>query len=89
MLNYAQIENMKHCIGLDARKIKREKYEAFRNHFTTPDNDSSWDALVDLGYAVKTPLLHGVGRNPQMYRLTGEGLGFLSKLLMLKITEID
>ena len=89
MPNHKQIENMKHCIGISAEQIKRRKYEAYRNYFTTPDDDTSWDEIVSLGYAKKAKFERGTGKNPQIYHLTQEGMGFLSRLLIVKITEMD
>jgi len=89
ILNTTQISKMKHCIGFDGKKVKRRKYEAYRNYFTTPNNNPAWDEIVSAGLANKRPFPHGVGDNPQYYSLNENGFKFLSDLLECKITEMD
>jgi hypothetical protein len=79
---------MKHCIGFDGEKIRRRKYEAYRNHYVTPNNHSGWDEIVTAGLANKRSFPNGVGENPQCYSLNEQGLKFLSDLLECKIVEI-
>ena len=82
-----QIENMKHCIGFRGDKVKRKKYVAFRNYYTTSDNDQSWDGLVWLGFATKRAFGSGVGINPKCYCVSQKGIKFLERLLECKIVE--
>lgn len=56
MKNYTiivkQLDYMKHCIGFQPDRVrgrKNRKYEAFRNYFTTSDNDPEWDNLARFG----------------------------------------
>jgi len=84
-----QINNMKHCIGFNGDKVKRRKYVAYRNYYTTSDNSPSWDELVDLELAVKRPLKNGIGGNPQCYFVTKKGIELLERLLECKITEME
>ena len=86
VLNTTQIDLMKHCIGIDYKKIKRRKYEAYRNSFTTPNNNSNWEDIVGKGLADKIPSPLGGGDDPQVYRLNEQGFQFLSDLLECKIT---
>jgi len=82
-----QIENMKHCIGLRGEMVKRRKYIAYRNYYTTADNNPSWDKLVELELATKRKLDNGIGGNPQVYFVTKKGFGLLERLLECKIAE--
>lgn len=84
-----QIENMKHCIGFNPKKVKRGKYSAYRNYYTTADRNQSWDELVDLGFATRREFENGVGDNPQCYFVTRQGMGLLERILECKITEVD
>lgn len=89
ILNTNQVDDMKHCIGFDGKRIRRRKYEAYRNYFTTTNDNSSWDEIVRAGLADKHPFPHGCGENPQCYVLNEQGFEFMSKLLGCKIVEGD
>lgn len=89
VLSTKQVEDMKHCIGFDGKRVQRRKYEAYRNYYTTPNNNSSWDGIVRAGLANSEPFPGGVGDNPQMYSLNEKGFKFLSDLLECKIVEGD
>ena len=84
-----QISNMKHCIGFKGSSVKRRKYVAYRNYYTTPDNDKGWDELVSLELAIKWPFGNGCGKNPQCYCVSKKGIELLERLLECKITETD
>ena len=84
-----QIENMKHCIGFRGDRIKRRKYVAFRNYYTTGDDSESWNKLVELGLATKRKLDHGIGGNSQVYFVSEKGFELLAELLECKIVEDD
>ncbi|WP_018306313.1 hypothetical protein [Desulfitobacterium hafniense] len=84
-----QMDNMKHCIGFDPKRVKRGKYEAYRNRFITSGDDLEWDDLVSRGLAEKKPFKFGCGENPQLYYLSEEGVKFLGDLLGVKITEMN
>ena len=87
VLSTAQIDNMKHCIGFSGDKVKRRKYEAYRNYYTTPNDHTGWDGIVRAGLADKRPFPQGCGDNPQVYSLNENGFKFLSDLLECKIVE--
>lgn len=84
-----QIDYMKHCIGYERKSVKRGKYKAYRNYFTTSNNDPIWDDIFKSGLAVKRSFPNGGGDNPQCYSLNDKGLKFLSDLLGCIITEAD
>lgn len=84
-----QINNMKHCIGFKGESVKRRKYVAYRNYYTTSDSDLSWDNLVCLGLASKRNFPHGVGDNPKCYAVSKSGIELLERLLECKITETE
>ena len=84
-----QIGNMKHAIGFDQRRVKRGKYEAYRNYYTTPAPHAGWEELVEKGYAEKHPFPQGVGENPMMYRVTQKGIETLGGILGIKIVDTD
>ena len=94
MKNYivssSQISHMKHCIGFDKNKVKGTKHrkmEAYRNYYTTSDNDNELDNLVEQGLMVKRDFKNGVGDNPQCYFVSEEGFEFLSDLTEIEIFE--
>jgi len=87
VLSTTQVDDMKHCVGFDGKKVKRRKYEAYRNYYTTSNDHSSWDGIVRAGLADKRPFPQGGGENPQCYSLNEQGFKYLSELLECKITE--
>lgn len=52
-LSLRQIEIMRHAIGLGNEKLKKSRYDAYRNHFVTSKIDEDWEYLVSIGYATK------------------------------------
>ena len=89
-INWAQIEKMKHCIGFSRDRVKRGKYEAYRNRYITPDIDDSWEWLVIQGIADRDRTYpEGSETSHQLYFLTKKGLDLLEHLLEIKITEMD
>jgi hypothetical protein len=87
-----QIDDMKHCIGIDCGNItgtKHRKYSAYRNYFTTSGDDADWDKLVEQGLAVKRDFPHGCGDNPKAYSVSDEGKKFLGEIMQIEITEDD
>lgn len=52
-LSLRQIEKMKHAIGFSREKIKRNRYNAYRNRFVASNSDKDWEELVSIGYAEK------------------------------------
>lgn len=94
MKNYSitsdQISYMKHCIGFDKNEVrgtKNRRMEAYRNYFTTSNDDKELDNLVNQGLMNKKDFPNGCGDNPKVYFVTNEGFEFLSKLTEIKITE--
>jgi len=83
----AQIENMKHCIGFSGDKVKRKKYVAYRNYYTTSGNHAGWDELFRLELALKRPFKNGVGEDPRCYFVSRKGMDLLERILECKITE--
>lgn len=85
-LSLEQIRKMKHAIGMDNSKVVRGEYFAFRNYYTCGDNED-WNEIVGHGLASKR-------RDPfsskdVVYKLTNEGIEYLSKLLGVKITGLE
>lgn len=88
---YEQIDNIKHCIGFHNSKVtgtKHRKMEAYRNYYTTSDNNKDLDNLVDQGLMSRENFNNGVGDNPQCYFVSEEGFNLLSDLTGIKITEM-
>lgn len=52
-LSLRQIEKMKHAIGFSREKIKRNRYEAYRNRYVVSNPDKDWEELVSIGYSEK------------------------------------
>lgn len=80
-----QIENMKHAIGFQRDRVKRGKYIAFRNYYTTNDINLSWENLVEFGYATRRKLNGHVGDNGQVYFVAKKGFELLERLFEVKI----
>jgi len=87
-----QIDCMKHCLGFENRRVtgtKHRKYKAYRNYFTTSNDDIEWDRLVEQGLAAKQDFPNGCGDNPKAYFVSDEGKKFLSDITGVEITEED
>lgn len=85
-----QIGFMKHCIGLENRRVtgtKHRKYTAWRNYFTTSGDVEEWDNLVEQNLAGKRDFPRGCGDNPKMYFVTKEGFEVLGGIMGVEITE--
>lgn len=87
-ITLGQINNMKHCIGFTNKKIKRGKYETYRNYYTTCGDNENWDKLVELGLAGKRNS-RMAGDFTKVYWVTKEGMEFLGELLGCKIGEME
>ena len=83
------IREMQHCIGLDYKKPKRGKYEAWRNYcvYSVPHN--TWEHLVKIGYARCDIQERSdyIPRKSYYYSLTREGLDFMGAVTGCTITE--
>ena len=79
-ISIEQLDNMKHAIGYERSEVKRGKYEAYRNYFTTNGPEESWEKLCDKGYAVS-----GAGAKYVVYHVSDKGLELMENLLDIKI----
>lgn len=87
-----QIRMMKHTIGFErnqVRGIKNRRMEAYRNYFTTAENEPLLDDLVEQGLMKIRNFENGIGKNPQVYFISEEGYKLLSELTGIHITEMD
>lgn len=83
-----QVENMLHAIGYKAKNVKRGKYIAFRNHYTTNDSEPQWDKVVESGHAAVKDFGEGfINPKAKMYSVTRKGLDFLEGVIGAKIIE--
>lgn len=86
-LSAEQVELMCHCIGYKQKRVKRGRYIAFRNYFTTNGSRWEWDKLVEYGYAVVSPFPQGGSPAAKMYSVTRKGMDFLERVTGVKIEE--
>ena len=78
-----QLNNMKHAIGYDVRKVDNNgEYNAYRNFFEVSKDSPSWDELVFDGYATKRTVFGEV-----VYHLTDKGINYLEGILSIKIKQ--
>ena len=85
-----QINNMKHAIGFDKRKIKGTKYRKFescRNFFTTQEGCKDFEELEELSN-------QGLMLSRQMgdkwcFHVSKEGMRFLENITAVAIIELD
>lgn len=88
-VNLQQLDLMKHAIGLERAKVKRGKYNAYRNYFSTHDKCSDyaeWEQLVKLELATKRePDKQGV----IYYFVSEKGIELLARILEIRIVEGD
>jgi len=88
-LSVEQIKKMKYCIGLEKERIKRGKYQCYRNYYNAglaPDPDL--DYLVSVGLADYQKEHRGAGETLTRYWLTPKGIFVLAYLFEIKI-EIE
>lgn len=80
-VTYKQINDMKHTIGFDKRKIKGTKhrtYEPYRNYFYAGEKDKAdLDKLVEIGFMEKSSV--------DYYHVTDDGKNFLELVTGVKI----
>lgn len=81
----AQINKMKHAIGFDRSKAKRGKYEAYRNYYSTCDDDAQWEELVGMGLAGKrtTAITPDI-----IYYVSAAGMQFIGEMMGVTVTEM-
>lgn len=78
-----QINLMKHTIGFDRKKVKRNKYIAWRNYFCAGQKDvDHWETLIRVGLADKFEKFGNI-----VYYVTEKGFELLGGLLGIKIVE--
>lgn len=78
------LEKMEHAIGFSFDKIKKNKYNAYRNYYAAPKcNDNDWLYLVDIGFAKSGE----VTDNCIMYHVTRDGMDFIERVTGVKIIE--
>ena len=79
-VTYGQIDDMKHAIGFDPRKVtgtKHRKYVPYRNYYAAGGDRPDLDELVRLGFMEKS--------RPGYYHVTNDGKLFLEKVTGVKI----
>lgn len=79
-----QIKLMKHSIGFEPSKVKRMKYEAYRNYFCAGQEMSEFEDLISKELAVKD-----TRQGKIYYFVTEKGIDFLTEITGIKITERD
>lgn len=82
-VTFKQIDNMKHALGFDNRKVtgtKHRKYIPYRNRFFAGGKDiEDWKSLVDLGFAEEV-----CANN---FCVTADGRFFLERVTGIKFEE--
>lgn len=80
------LEKMGHAIEFDFKKVKGNKYVAYRNYYAAPRyDDNDWKYLVSIGYAE-------LGESTESciyYHVTNEGMSFIERVTGVKILEGD
>ena len=79
-----QIRLMKHSIGFEQRRVRRGKYEAFRNYFCAGDEMPEFEDLIVKGLAVKD-----IRGGQTYYFITEKGIDLVAEITGVKITERD
>ena len=79
-ITYKQIDDMKHALGFDKRKVrgtKHRRYEPYRNYFYTGECDvPDWEQLVSIGFATKS--------RENWYHVSDDGRIFLERVTGVK-----
>lgn len=82
-VTFAQIDNMKHALGFDNRKVtgtKHRKYIPYRNRFYAGGKDiEDWKTLVELGLAKEF--------STDNFCVTDDGRFFLERVTGIKFEE--
>ena len=82
-LSLRQIRIMKNAIGFDRNRIKKSRYEAYRNRFIT-NFDKDWEELIEIGFANKKTFDL---EKTVMYFVTETGMKYLEILFECMIIE--
>ena len=85
-LSLHQIDMMRHAIGFDANKVRKGKYEAYRNRYVVDRPDADWEELVSVGYATKREFNI---ENQIGYYVSPLGMKYLGCLFGCIIEETD
>jgi hypothetical protein len=81
-------DDMTHAIGLSKDKIKRGKYEAYRNRYIAndrPEETEKYNIAVENGIMKQ----YGYSDTCVAYKVTQKGLDFIAFREDCKIKEID
>lgn len=85
-VKFEELEKMEHAIGFENRRVKRNRYIAYRNFYAAPKcADGDWQHLVAIGYAKQGEIT----QNCIMYHVTREGMNFIERVTGVKILEED
>ena len=85
-VRHSALEKMEHAIGFDLKRVKRNKYVAYRNYYAAPRcDDDDWKYLVSIGYAE----LGESAESCIYYHVTNEGMSFIERVTGVKILEGD
>lgn len=83
-LSLRQIEKMEYAIGFERGKVKRNRYEFYRNRYIVNHPDDDWEELVSIGYANRR--LFDIEKQI-VYYVSELGMKYLGVLLGCIITE--
>lgn len=79
-ITYKQIDDMKHALGFDNRKVRGTKHRRFvpyRNYFNAGSRDiEDWEQLVAIGFAEKS--------RENWYHVSADGRIFLERVMGVK-----
>lgn len=83
-IRQSALEKMEHAIGFDFKRVKRNKYTAYRNYYAVPRcDDNDWKYLVSIGYAE-------LGESTDSciyYHVTNEGISLIEIVTGVEILE--
>lgn len=85
-LSLQQIEFMRHAIGFGNEKLKKSRYDAYRNYFVSAKENEDWEYLVSIGYATKKYFEY---EKRTAYYVTKQGAKYLTCLFGCIITLED
>ena len=79
-----QIRLIKHTLGFSKDKVKRGKYQAYRNYYCAGGIEEEFEELVEMELAVKA-----IRQEQVYYFITAKGIQLLADFTEVKITEMD
>lgn len=84
-LSEKQIKLIEHTIGLTEDRIKRKKYEYYRNYFCAGKNEMlEFEDLISKKLATKN-----IRHEQVYYYITEEGIQIIADINKITIVEID